>query len=854
MVGAVICCTNSKFGDYVERIYAIKLDIEDTTDTVKSGSYLDLYLEIDNEGRLKFKLYDRKDDFSFPIVKFPFSYLSDVLLLYGMDYKDIFITAVVVALCLVANLSCCEKEEFVTCQRENMTCLQKLCRCYNRAPLPFYEYFDDVLCTDLTEVPKDITHDARFLSITGTNITTIRRGDFNNMPNVDRLYLNDNKISIIEPGGFVNLSNFSLAMNLDNNNLSRITAYMFRDISITTLYLQGNPITVIETHAFFNLPLLSIIRFNGNTISEIEKEAFVNIPVIQTIVGITPFLKKIETEAFVNLSRTALSLELYLAGNNNTVIQKNAFMNVHFKILVLGSNTSIKENRLITVSSYIEFSGGFTQCDCDLMWLVYLRHDKQLNVSRYSACTNNHKQVSALVPDDFHCMDNVSTTQHCNASESVDLPCEYNYLTTNLIRWIHSRNGTFIRELNKDLVDEDTHTLHFSFCNDDDSGEYMCMLSTDYSLLPNINRSVHLLVNGPPIVLNQRTEDDGDDLILSVVFYSIPYDFNIQWLLGNNSLNGDPQYTIAVNNMTVVLKQYNVDVTTDGFISNLTIHNFKRRPSDVYTCKISNQYGLIIEQIILGPASLELERRTYCDTSHSIELKCTLELVGATPVPWVHSNAGETIRALEGRHVGTSNILTIPFCNSQDTGDYTCRWKTDILGQTIMEKSTTLAVSGSPFVISYSSSVDVTDTIFSVTFFSIPFPSDPKWYYNNEPVALGTKFLQTTTYSIVQIKQHRVLVNVEGFVSNLTVHKAEYGLYNCVIRNSFGEVNQLFLIEQEQNKFSISTTEANTSAASTGDSVTVIIAICSSVVGIAVVVICSIIFIKRSLSLKSECR
>ncbi|CAC5417026.1 TTN [Mytilus coruscus] len=310
-------------------------------------------------------------------------------------------------------------------------------------------------------------------------------------------------------------------------------------------------------------------------------------------------------------------------------------------------------------------------------------------------------------------------------------------------------------------------------------------------------------------------------------------------------LNGDPQFTIAVNNITVGLKQYNVDVMTGGFISNLTIHNFKRRPSDVYNCQISNSYGVVVEQIILGPASLELERRTYCDTSCSIELKCTLKLVGATPIPWIHSNAGETIRSLQGRHVNTSNILIIPFCNSQDTGDYTCRWKTDILGKTIMEMSTTLSVSGPPFVISHSTSVDGSDTVFSVTFFSKPFPSDPKWYYNNEPIALGTKFLQTTTYSIVQIRQHRVLVNVEGFISNLTVHKAEYGLYKCVVLNSVGEVNQLFVIEQEQNKFTISTSEATTSPDSTGNGVTVIIAICSTVFGVAIVVICIIILIRR---------
>ena len=46
----VLSLNNSKFGDYVARIYPIELEIKDTTDTGKSASYLDLHLEFDNEG------------------------------------------------------------------------------------------------------------------------------------------------------------------------------------------------------------------------------------------------------------------------------------------------------------------------------------------------------------------------------------------------------------------------------------------------------------------------------------------------------------------------------------------------------------------------------------------------------------------------------------------------------------------------------------------------------------------------------------------------------------------------------------------------------------------------------------
>jgi len=68
----VISLNNSRFGDFVDRICPIELEIKDTTDTDWSASYLDLHVEIDSEVRLRTKLYDKRDDFNFPIVNFPF--------------------------------------------------------------------------------------------------------------------------------------------------------------------------------------------------------------------------------------------------------------------------------------------------------------------------------------------------------------------------------------------------------------------------------------------------------------------------------------------------------------------------------------------------------------------------------------------------------------------------------------------------------------------------------------------------------------------------------------------------------------------------------------------------------------
>ena len=55
----VLSLNYSKFGDFVDRIYPIELEIKDTTDTTRSPSYLDLHLEIDSEDRLRTNLYDK---------------------------------------------------------------------------------------------------------------------------------------------------------------------------------------------------------------------------------------------------------------------------------------------------------------------------------------------------------------------------------------------------------------------------------------------------------------------------------------------------------------------------------------------------------------------------------------------------------------------------------------------------------------------------------------------------------------------------------------------------------------------------------------------------------------------------
>ena len=68
----VLSLNNKHFANYLHEIYPNELEIKDTTDSPNSASYLDLFLRHDGYGHLTTRLYDKRDDFDFSVVNFPF--------------------------------------------------------------------------------------------------------------------------------------------------------------------------------------------------------------------------------------------------------------------------------------------------------------------------------------------------------------------------------------------------------------------------------------------------------------------------------------------------------------------------------------------------------------------------------------------------------------------------------------------------------------------------------------------------------------------------------------------------------------------------------------------------------------
>ena len=63
---------NLKFSGYLKFIYPSELEIKETSETITSSSYLDSYDLYNDSGMPATRFYDKRDNFNFPIVNFPF--------------------------------------------------------------------------------------------------------------------------------------------------------------------------------------------------------------------------------------------------------------------------------------------------------------------------------------------------------------------------------------------------------------------------------------------------------------------------------------------------------------------------------------------------------------------------------------------------------------------------------------------------------------------------------------------------------------------------------------------------------------------------------------------------------------
>jgi hypothetical protein len=66
----VLSINYSTFAEFLPLIYPPELEMKETIDTASSASFLDLYLEFDDSGKVSTKIYDKRDGFNIKIINF----------------------------------------------------------------------------------------------------------------------------------------------------------------------------------------------------------------------------------------------------------------------------------------------------------------------------------------------------------------------------------------------------------------------------------------------------------------------------------------------------------------------------------------------------------------------------------------------------------------------------------------------------------------------------------------------------------------------------------------------------------------------------------------------------------------
>uniref|UniRef100_A0A3B5LL58 Leucine rich repeat containing 24 n=1 Tax=Xiphophorus couchianus TaxID=32473 RepID=A0A3B5LL58_9TELE len=139
------------------------------------------------------------------------------------------------------------------------------CRCYSLT----------VECGSLgiKEIPQGAPSITETIFLQDNAIVQIRLQDLNRLRSLHYLYLQNNSISALEPGAFLNQGQL-LELALNGNLIHLVTPDMFRGLEhLRILYLAGNQITRIQDHTFRGLQRLQELHLQENSIELLAEHA-----------------------------------------------------------------------------------------------------------------------------------------------------------------------------------------------------------------------------------------------------------------------------------------------------------------------------------------------------------------------------------------------------------------------------------------------------------------------------------------------------------------------------------------------------------------------------------------------------
>lgn len=163
------------------------------------------------------------------------------------------------------------------------------------------------------------------IDITYNAIKTLTERLFVNVK-IRKLFLNDNKIKVIQPGTFDDVhpyeKNGVFSLSLAGNRIKSIKKRIFNNLDINRLFLQDNFINFIEKGSFNNMPKLECLYLSNNLLDTIGIGVFQNLGNNISLKLTKNKITFVNSKAFENNT----NLHLYL-DDNKVNLRKEHFRN-----------------------------------------------------------------------------------------------------------------------------------------------------------------------------------------------------------------------------------------------------------------------------------------------------------------------------------------------------------------------------------------------------------------------------------------------------------------------------------------------------------------------------------------------
>ena len=155
------------------------------------------------------------------------------------------------------------------------------------------------------------------LRLDNNQISLIEPGVFESTPSIKALTLSSNKLKTLTSEYFSGLKDL-LILNLGRNFIQEIPADCFKNMpNLKTLSLERNRIKVLHEASFYNLVHMKLLDLGHNSIEKIPDEMFDKLNVIETIHLSRNKLKEMKYQQFVRMPETLKTLNL--ASNDLTI-------------------------------------------------------------------------------------------------------------------------------------------------------------------------------------------------------------------------------------------------------------------------------------------------------------------------------------------------------------------------------------------------------------------------------------------------------------------------------------------------------------------------------------------------------